>query len=159
MEPLVICSEMADNAVNINGGRDMQDVIDCLQVKYVVYSHIISVWEYGENSHRKRLLLFAFRRDFKGAHSFTLPQPLFDAQHAHTARDTAVADEDVPADHWIRGCISRWYQYAAPVAGKIHRIGRVAAGMGHSSFPHLLFSFEGANNGPTTKGSGGSKPQ
>ena len=52
MAPLVIFSEMADNAVRVNGGTEYRQVLAALSVAYVVHSRIVRVWDYGDGSHR-----------------------------------------------------------------------------------------------------------
>ena len=159
MAPLVIFSEMADNAVRVNGGSEYRQVLAVLQDKYLVHSRIVRVWDYGDGSHRKRLILCCFRKDLHAATVFRLPTPYFNADRMHTARDTAVPDSEVPEDHWLPANINIWYKRMRALPGEIMKIGRVAPGMGFSAAPHLMLAFEGTNNGPTTYGGGGTKPE
>ena len=60
---------------------------------------------------------------------FCFPEPLFNADNPHTARDTAVPDSEVPEDHWRYGTLTKWYAFTLPVCGEMHMLGRLAAGI------------------------------
>ena len=89
---------------------------------------------------------------------YDMPEPVFTAANPHTARDTAVPDKEVPADHWRKDPVEIFYPYAKPAPGEMQNIGRLKPGMGHSAHPRLCLSLDGTNNGPTTHGGGGTNP-
>ena len=159
MQPMIVFSEMADYAPKVHNGREVAHIVNKLQEHYVVYARIVPVWGYGDGSHRKRLLLIAVHKSLPTAGAYQLPAPVFSATTTHCARDTAQPDAEVPSDHWLP--ITKFvaqYDWEQPKAGKLHRIARVGWGMGHSSCPNLIMSWDGTNNGPTTYGGGGTKP-
>jgi site-specific DNA-cytosine methylase len=61
--PTVIFSEMADYAMMVDGGQTITRILAALAVKYFVMWRIVNVWDYGDGSHRKRLIIVAFRKD------------------------------------------------------------------------------------------------
>ena len=156
--PTVIFSEMADHAMLVNGGETIKRILAALRVSYHVVMRIVKVWDYGDGSRRRRLIIVALRKDSMGACDYEMPAPVFTHANPHTARDTAVSDAEVPDDHWLKQPLIKLYNWAAPVAGELHRIGRVGMNMGPSWNPSLVFTFDGTNNGPTTFGGGGTKP-
>jgi hypothetical protein len=150
--PTVIFSEMADHAMLVNGGETIKRILAALRVNYHVVMRIVKVWDYGDGIRRRRLIIVALRKDSVGAQDYEMPAPVFTHVNPHTARDTAVADAEVPDDHWLKQPLIKLYNWAAPVAGELHRIGRVGMNMGPSWNPSLVFTFDGTNNGPTTFG-------
>ena len=156
--PDVIFSEMADNALQVDGGRIVKRIIAALRVSYNVVAKIVKVWDYGDGSRRQRLIIVSIRKDKDSANSYTMPPPVYTAKNPHTVRDTAVPDDEVPESHRKYEPLTIWYARKAPVPGQMQRIGRLAPGMGLSWSPHLCFSYEGTNNGQTRFGGGGTKP-
>lgn len=158
MAPTIIFSEMADNAVNVMGGATFRRIVAALRVSYDVTWRIVKVWDYGDGSHRKRIILVAVHKSRAGGTRFEMPKPVFDCTNPHTAWDTAVPDAQVPDDHWRDQPLNMLYSWRAPVPGMMHKLGRLSDDMGPSTDPSLCFSFDGTNNGPTTHGGGGTKP-
>ena len=158
LAPTVIFSEMADYAQRVDGGRTVKRILAALRVSYAVVARIVKVWDYGDGSRRRRLIIVAIRKSVNNADDYDMPEPVFTAANPHTARDTAVPDSEVPEDHWRKEQLEIFYPYAKPAPGEMLKIGRLRPGMGHSLHPHLCISMDGTNNGPTTHGGGGTKP-
>ena len=156
--PQAIFSEMADYAMRVNGDETVKWILAALRVRYHVVMRIVKVWDYGDGSHRKRLITVALRNDTAKASDYEMPPAVYTQANPHTARDTAVPDEEVPASHWLTKPLTKLYDWTPPVAGELHRIGRLGVGMGPSWNPSLVLTFDGTHNGPTTYGGGGFKP-
>ena len=107
---------------------------------------------------RWRLIIVAIRKNSERSTDYEFPAATYTAANPHTARDTAVPDDEVPADHWLRTPLNTLYAWAAPKPGELHKIGRIAPGMGKFRNPQLAITFDCTNNGPTTYGGGGAKP-
>ena len=80
-------------------------------------SSFVKVWDYGDS----RFIIVAIRNSVNNADDYDMPEPVFTAANLHTARSTAVPDEEVPAYHWRKDPLEIFYPYAKPAPGDMHR--------------------------------------
>lgn len=160
-QPLVWVSELSDFADQVNNGEDVAMIIEQTRHDYVVYKMMLRMCEYGDPSHRKRLVLVGFHRSFAGADAWRQPTGRYSQHHAHTGRDIAepddaIADEDKrwATMHVMYGDVPK------PPFGEMQKLGRLKPGfsMGPGWNPNLLLGWDGQCNGPTTHGGGGTFP-
>lgn len=160
-QPLVWVSELSDYAEYVNGGEDVEIINNNTQSDYTVYKVRLNMCGYGDPSHRKRLVLLGFRRDFAGADDWSPPRPRYSETHAYTARDIAEPDEAVEDEDKRRAPMYVMYgDVPKPPFGQMQKLGRLKPGydMGPGWNPNLLLGWDGQSNGPTTHGGGGTFP-
>jgi site-specific DNA-cytosine methylase len=159
IQPLCFRLEIADNAVNVNQGSDVQQVIDTLTTDYVIYKNIIPVWTYGDPSHRRRLFIVGFsRRLGRLAHDWAFPTPTHTTQNCPTMRAIAQPDDEVPAQHWRYDNPTR-LPWTEPTPGKLHKIAQTGEGMGFSTNPNGVYSWDCLANSQTIYNGGGRRPR
>ena len=108
---------------------------------------------------------------FAGANGFEMPAPTWGTHgRVACARDVAVDDAlamaTLDAKHKYPGRLATRYDHCNGSAstqpevrhGELLKLGRIAPGMGHSQRPHLGLHWDGAPNGPTGYGGGGTWP-
>ena len=104
-------------------------VIDALSPDYVVYKRLVSMADYGDCCHRKRLILVGFLRTFAGAHEWELPPVRYNSQKPHCARDIAEPDDAVSEDDKRFQDLHVLYPETAPPSfGKLQRLSRLRPG-------------------------------
>ena len=86
--PQVIFSEMADYAMRVNGGETVKRILAALRVRYHVVMRIVKVWDYGDGSHRKRLIIVALRKDTAKASDYEMPPAVYTQANPHTSRES-----------------------------------------------------------------------
>ena len=98
------------------------------------------------HTNRTRLFIAGIHRKLgPDAHMFRFPKG---GRPIPTSRIVAEPDKDVPQKYkrynpdleYLPG----FYKEAEP--GKLHKLAQVAPGMGHSSHPHAVYSWEGILN-------------
>ena len=159
LQPESFCLEMVANAIRIHGGKEVRQLVDKLRSKYVVKYKVIRTIDHGDATNRTRLFIVGFHRKLgAAAHAFNWPKGT--AQNYPTARDIAEPDSAVP-DEYKRynpdlEYLPGFYRDAIP--GLLHKIAQLAPGMGHSSNPHAIYSWDGILNCQTTHNGGGMRP-
>ena len=158
--PLTFRLEMSSNAVLVNEGKEFKDVKTRLTQHYHIYSHVYNTWTMGDPIHRLRLFIVGFLREMgESAENFKFPETQFGGQEGklHTARDMAIPDSQVPLRFWRKDNTTR-LEPSQPEPGQVHRLSRAAPGMGPSTNPNLVTSWEGAAPSPTTTNGGTRRP-
>jgi len=157
LQPLAVCLEISDNAINVNDGAEIAEVTVALEVAYVVYAKTIMVWKHGDPSNRTRLFMVALHKDLgQAAHDFRWPTESFDESRVPMAKLIAVADEDVPEKYWRYDQVTEFEKWENEnKAHKIQVVARTGTGMGPAWRPPSVQSWQGLLNGPTTLGGGG----
>ena len=147
--PRCFCLEISDNAVNVNGGREVRKVKAQLGVRYIIYCKKLAVWRYGDASNRKRLFMVGFHIELgQAAREFRWPDQLYDEDRVPIARCVAVEDCDVPKRYWRRGVIPITADIENEGAQhKLQFIARTGVGMGPSWLPNAVLSWSGLLNG------------
>ena len=97
--------EISDNAINVNGGSEVNKVIAHLNTKYHVQWDILKVRSYGDPTNRARLFIVGTRRDITADTNlkdirFEFPEPQFCGKNVPTIRMLTLKDEEVPAMYW-----------------------------------------------------------
>jgi len=155
-QPWAVCLEISDNAVNVNDGREVRKVQSALEVAYVVYTLLIPVWKLGDPSNRKRLFMVALHKELEqAAYEFKWPTELLDDTSVPVARMFADLDSEVDPKYWRYDAIQEkatWENENFPT--RLHVISRTGKGMGHSSKPNSILSWDCLLNGPTRYGGG-----
>ena len=156
------CLEISDNAPFVNKGVEVQEVRERLSERYVVYGRTIRVWQYGDPSNRKRLYMVGLLKELgQVAQEFEWPEIQFRAEESvPVARCVAVPDEMVPERYW-RPTVVTVDQLIAGSDEK-HRlqvVARLGKGMGHSSNPHTIMTWDGLLNTQTRYNGGGQRPK
>ena len=147
--------EQTDNAPNINNGEEVKQLIAKLSTDYVVHHTTLSVWQYGDASHRARFFIVALHRRLgRAAHNYNFPTPTFDQQHYHIAADIALPDDEVPAMYVLEGSPVELYEWREPRPGKLHHLGNYGQGVGHCHSPNPLHSWWGVPNTQLTSNGG-----
>ena len=108
-----------------------------MQLSYAVFVRMAKVWDHGDGSPQRRLIIVAVKKSTQGADDYELPEPVYTAKTPHTARDTAVPDELVSMDHWRKETLKIFRPKEDPKPGVMQKIGRLKPNMGHSTNPHL----------------------
>ena len=72
--------EMSDYAIEVNNGREVQDVISRLSITCHLYAAIIPVWQHGDISNRSRLFIIGTLKadteaDYMSDIKFKFPEP------------------------------------------------------------------------------------
>ena len=87
--------EMSDYAIEVNGGREVKEVINQLSTLYFLYADIPQVWQYGDISDRARLFIVGTLKSETADHDmrdivFEFLSPNTAASAAGTYREVAV---------------------------------------------------------------------
>jgi hypothetical protein len=127
--------EMSDYAVEVNNGREVQDVVSQLSTIHHLYAAIIPVWQHGDISNRSRLFIVGTleadtKADYMSDIKFKFQEPTISAAEAGTYRMIAVPDAEVPEEYWLKDQSSR-VPWKPSEGGKMHIIARRGYGMGH----------------------------
>ena len=134
-------------------------MISKLEEYYVVYHKIIKTWQYGDPTHRSRLFIVGFLRELgQIAESFRFPAPTHNEQSCPTMRAIAVPDDEVPSEYWRYDDPTR-LPWIKPSPGKMHKIAQSGTGMGHSSNPNGIYSWDCLGNSQTIYNGGGRRPR
>jgi site-specific DNA-cytosine methylase len=74
LQPWAFTLEISDHATEVNNGREVNEVINRLNRKYVLYTRLIQVWRYGDPSNRKRLFMVGILKELgQAAYEFVWP--------------------------------------------------------------------------------------
>ena len=159
IRPKAFRLEMAEHAINIHNGREVNKVVSDMKQHYVVKTDIIPVWRHGDPTARRRIFIVGFRRDLGPvAHTFKFPPYQFDEHNYPTFRSIAVPDDEVPAEYWRHDHPTR-IEWRPIKAGLPHKIAQSGKGMGHSDNPHPILSWDGLGNSQTKYNGGGRRPR
>ena len=159
----VIRLEMSANALEINDGKEVQQVITKLQTIYNIHTKVLKVWRYGDPTNRERLFIVGTLKrlttdpalnDIK----FEFPPPTHDTTNAPSIRELAVPDGDVPTQYWRTDNPKRT-AWKEPSPGELHVIARRAPGMGPSRLPNAVQSWDDIGNSHTRFNGGGRRPK
>ena len=157
--PKAIRLEISDNALYVNDGAEVGQVISQLQEHYIIYNNILQVWRYGDPTSRARLFVVGFHKSLgPAAHTFKFPAHQYDSYSYPTLRSVAVPDDAVPPEYWRHDEPAR-ISWKPPTPGHQHRIAQSGPGMGHSSNPNPVQSWDGLGNSQTTYNGGGRRPR
>ena len=158
-DPTVCVMEMVPNALWLQDGSAVHELILALNGRYRLFMELVKVAEHGDASARERLLIVGFHRKKVGvvATSFRFPRPTYDDMHYHTAINIAVPDEEVPDGYW-RHDRPQLLPVTAPIPLTMHKIARSGPGMGYSELPSLVQGWGGLINTQTTHNGGGRRP-
>ena len=157
VHPDIFVLEMVANAVNINDGYEVQYGIDKMSRQYHVKHETLRVNDYGDASNRERLFIVGVSHSLgEASKEFEFPTP---REPTKVARDIAVPDEEVPQKYWRR-LYGRRQQHESKgrTPGQLQKLLHLAPGMGHSRFPHAIYSWDGELNTQTTHNGGGMSP-
>lgn len=160
VQPKSICLEMVANALEVNGGTEVQVILHRLSKLYHIHHAIVQMWRYGDPSNRQRFIIVGFHKHKVGdiGKEFVFPRYEFDEDNAPIARDTAVPDVDVPDEY--RRDNNPYRTRGLPVTpGTLDKIGELAPGCGYSTNPHTVYSWDGLWNTQLTTNGGGVRPR
>ena len=159
--PEVVEIETADGIMTTNNGRELREATALLETKYVVKVRKIKAAGYGSIRHRMRVVLVCVLKTSTAANMFEMPTPTWGTHRTACARDVAVEDDvallTMEDKHIYKGYLPESYDVKngnhtpepKPKHVQLMKLGRWAPGMGHSNYPHLALSLDGAPNGPT----------
>lgn len=157
LQPKAVIIEMVANALNINGGREVRQVCEALSRAYHVHKKVVRVRDYGDESNRERLILVPVCLHHSlGEHAQQYRFPKAYKDNGQCARDLADPDEKVPRHLWRR--LNHCHVFGdgrKAQTGRLHKLAQLAPGMGHSNFPHSIYSWDGTFNTMTTHNGGG----
>ena len=159
--PMAIRLEMTNNAMEVNDAAEVKEVIKSLSKYYTIKYEILSVWDYGDASFRKRLSIVGFHTQKVGDYAklFVWPAIQFDASRWHCARDVAVPDEEVPKVYWRKASAGDVrIKYKDPVPGELHKISSAANGIGPAIRPNKTHGWDGTHNTQTRINGGARRP-
>ena len=159
--PLTFRLEMSDNALAINGGKEIQQIQDAASLQYFTRKEVLRVWEHGDGSNRSRLFFIGFLQTpgmQQAAETFCFPSPTFNTVNGHCARDWAVPDDEVP-DHCWRKNNSWRVPHQLPEHGRIHYLAKAGQGMGPSHNPNQITSWDRVAPGTTTWNGNNRRPK
>jgi len=154
VEPLMVQIENSSNAPNVNMGLDVETLLERLSSKYNFHINPeIKSYDYGDNVHSKRWICIGIHKKMGSfSEKYTFPEKLEVAQPPYCARDIADPDESIPISLWRKDNTYRLGTTSQPSPGNVHAIARSGPGMGASSNPNLVTSWDGATPRPTTYG-------
>ena len=143
LAPDVAVLEQTVNAMNVNGGKDLEELTKELEKSYVVHTDQIRVWRYGDVSNRTRLIMVCVhkRHGLKATH-FKFPHFKYDEERYPTAADIAQPDFEVPSKYILNGEPKKYEKAAqrAPKPGTMHSIARFGDGAGDRERPNAVQS-------------------
>lgn len=159
IKPLAVELEMADNATEVNDGKEVKFILSTLEPYYFLYTQKLMVYSYGDGSYRRRLIIIGFLRVLgKAASEFSFPVAEFNTSLGHTARDIAMPDELIPTSYWREDNTAR-VPYVEPEFGKIHYLATAGKGMGDSEYPNKVTSWDGIMPTHTTWNGNNRRPR
>lgn len=158
IQPNSFSLEMVANCLRVNKGSAVRRLIQKLRSKYVVKSKAIRTVQFHDGTNRTRLFIVGFHKRLgNAAHEFEFPKPI--VEDPPTARTYADTDKEVPEQYWRRiPDDAKLEEQTEPQAGQLHKIAQLAPGMGHSSRPNSIYSWDGIFNCQTTHNGGGMRP-
>ena len=166
LQPYAFKLEMVANALKVNKGAEVRKVVNSLVGLYNIKKSIIQVESHGDPSNRTRLFIVGIHKRL-GDRSATFEFPKGAKGTAPHARELAELDEVVPQSHWVsygdwsrehKSLVLRAKDAIRNVVGRLVKIGQLGEGMGHSSMPHAVYSWDGIFNTQTTYNGGGMRP-
>jgi len=158
MQPNAVIIEMVANVVNIHDGMELRHLKESIGDKYHVHQKVIRVWDHADESNRERLILVCLHKRI-GEHARTYQFPRPDTSTERTARDIADPDHLVPRHLWRRvQQVNPFMRTDHPKPGKLYKLAQMGPGMGHSSKPNSVYSWDGTMNTGTTHNGGGVRP-
>ena len=160
LQPWAFCLEISDNAININGGKEVKQVKAKLSAQYVVKCKLIQVWRHGDPSNRKRLFMVGLHRQLgQAAYEFNFPRGSYNEDRVPIALCIAVPDNQVPKGYWRNDAIPvREEAFNEGVSHRLQIIAKLGQGMGPKDLPYSILSWQGLLNGQTTLNGGGRRP-
>ena len=156
LQPYSFILEMVDNVLRIDGGRIVTDLMHELEADYVMHTKEITCRDFNDNSNRKRFFIVGAHRDLgDAAHTFEFPQPR--TVQDMSARSLAEPDKDVPDKYWVKlpPHTEEINQHKAKYGRYLCKVAQLAPGMGHSTRPNSIYSWDGTLNTGTTHNGGG----
>ena len=157
LEPSSFVLEMVANAQYVHKGRELDTLVSRLQHMYVVKTKAIRTIDHGDGTNRTRLFIVGLHRRL-GKIAYTFKFPRGNGLPPPTARSYAIPDKDVSPQYWRETPILHTYPVKQPRQGQLHKVAQIAPGMGHSSYPHAIYSWDGIFNCQTTYNGGGMRP-
>ena len=154
VQPDAVVLEMVANATQIHGGKALRSVCKDLGNEYKIQVRKVRVRDYGDESNRERLFVVGLHKRL-GATTFKFP--MGDPTSTNIARDIAQPDSDVPERFWVN-VHTTTNKFTSMVAGQLNKLAQLAPGMGHSSRPNSIYSWDGTFNTGTTHNGGGMRP-
>lgn len=156
LEPNSFVLEMVSNALHVHKGRALRKLLNRLHRMYVIKLKVIRTIEHGDGTNRTRLFIVGFhKRMGRAAYMFRFPKGEAQPQ---PARSYAVPDAYVPDKYWRDLTHVHMLSKRPTMAGRLHKIAQIGHGMGHSSMPHAIYSWDGIFNCQTTYNGGGMRP-
>jgi len=145
VQPDTFVLEMVANALKVDPAA-VDKIVDIMSEKYDVQREVLRVAEHGDESNRERLFIVGVHNRLQAPKGiFKFPEPMHG--HSRTARDIAVPDQEVPRRYWkrIHGIKPRDRMYKR-TPGHLNKLVQLATGMGHSSMPHAVYTWDGTFN-------------
>ena len=161
IKPKAIRLEISDHAISVNNGKEVEEVVKGLRQLYYIKVELIPVWIHGDPTARRRLFIVGFRRDLgpkSEVNTFEFPKATCDSTQYPKLRDIAIPDSEVPPSYWRHDNPMR-VSWKPATPGEAHKIAQAGIGMGHSSKPNVVQSWEGLGNSQTTYNGGGRRPR
>ena len=160
--PLAIRLEISDYAWQVNDGAEVKYVLKRLREYYSIKHKIVEVWDYGDVSCRRRLIIVGFSKQLGSvAEMFEFPAAQYDNNHWHCARDVAIGDDKVPEQYWRYDNPERVTndERCAFEHKRLRKLAQSGDGIGPSNCPNSRYSWDGPFNGQTAVNGGGQRPR
>ena len=158
--PKIVRLEMVPTALDTNDGDEVMFVLSKLSdLGYSVHAKVISCWEHGDPTARKRLFIIGISDTISDKAEWIWPEPVFDEARYPIARDVAVPDKQVPTSYWRHDRPTTYDRPLVPSKpGRIQHIGYAgdkanSDDAGYSTMPNNIQGWDG--NAATQLGTNG----
>ena len=148
--PKIVRLEMVPTALDTNDGDEVKFVISKLSdLGYTVHAKVISCWEHGDPTARKRLFIIGISDTISQQAEWAWPEPIFDEHRYPIARDVAVPDKQVPTSYWRHDRPTTYdHPIVSPKPGRIQHIGYAgdkanSDDAGYSTMPNNIQGWDG----------------
>ncbi|MBT5796252.1 MAG: hypothetical protein HOI09_02590, partial [Porticoccaceae bacterium] len=145
LRPLIVRLEITPDVLNTNEGKEFIQVTEGLaSMGYIVHHELLKVWEYGDPTARKRIIIIGIDDEIAKRVKWSWPTKIFNESFYPTARDIATPDSEVHGDYWrndkILPCAS---SNNLPSVSKLQNIGnsvnqKFRGDPGYSTNPHRV---------------------
>jgi len=148
--PMIVRLEIPPDVLNTNDGHEFIQVTEGLAlIGYEVHHELLKVWEYGDPTARKRIMIVGIDNEIAKSAEWSWPTKIFTKSFHPTARDIATPDSEVHGDYWrddkILPCAS---SNTLPSVSKLQNIGhsenqKFRGDPGYSTNPHRVQGWDG----------------
>ena len=132
--------------MNVHNGLELRKLRAKLRTLYETKQKVIDAIDHGGGINRQRVFVAGLHRRM-GKAAFIFKFSRVEEHEPPSARNYADPDHMVPEKYWQdTPSMAMTKQRHLGKGGRLFKIAQIATGMGHSSLPHAIYSWDGIFN-------------